>query len=180
MKIQQRVFLPFLLLCLSVFLSPYGSHLSGGGLSDINNRLWKNRRREGGGTLAFFLRDGISRGLVSFMAKQGKSETEGARERVRMRGTEGETEREGEKANLEQGKLTGRASHIWAMSFRTKTWWSLINWPISAAGRKTKSQEEREREGKTEKRRGKGRWSARQRTLRPSQVCVRWFSSETN
>lgn len=34
----------------------------------------------GGGTLAFFLRDGISRGPVSFMAKQGKSETEGARE----------------------------------------------------------------------------------------------------
>lgn len=31
----------------SAFLSPYGSHLSGGGLSDINNRLWKNRRREG-------------------------------------------------------------------------------------------------------------------------------------
>lgn len=179
MKIQQRVFLPFLLLCLSVFLSPYGSHLSGGGLSDINNRLWKNRRREGGGRLLSSWGTGSLEGWCpSWQNKEKVRQRE--RERVRMRGTDGETEREGEKANLEQGKLTGRASHIWAMSFRTKTWWSLINWPISAAGRKTKSQEEREREGKTEKRRGKGRWSARQRTLRPSQVCVRWFSSETN
>lgn len=40
----------------------------------------KKQTEGGGGTLAFFLRDGISRGLVSFMAKQGKSETEGARE----------------------------------------------------------------------------------------------------
>lgn len=35
----------------------------------------------GRGTLAFFLRDGISRGLVSFTAKRGEGETEGAREK---------------------------------------------------------------------------------------------------
>lgn len=37
----------FLRSLLPYFLSPYGSHLCGGGLSDINNRLWKNTRREG-------------------------------------------------------------------------------------------------------------------------------------
>lgn len=47
-RTQREFFLPSLS---SAFLSPYGSHLSGGGLSDINNRLWKNSRREGDASL---------------------------------------------------------------------------------------------------------------------------------
>lgn len=47
-RMQREFFLPSLS---SAFLSPYGSHLSGGGLSDINNRLWKNSRREGDASL---------------------------------------------------------------------------------------------------------------------------------
>lgn len=75
---EEKVFPPPSLssLLLSVFLSPYGSHLSGGGLSDINNRLWKNRRREGGRLLSSWGTGSLEAWCPSWQ-KRGESETEG-------------------------------------------------------------------------------------------------------
>lgn len=80
------------------FLSPYGSHLSQGGLSDINNFMEKK------GAEHFFHRDKISGGLVSFTSETRR---EGGREGGRDGGKEEKRER-GKERGREGGSDGGK------------------------------------------------------------------------
>lgn len=113
-RTQREFFLPFFS---SAFLSPYGSHLSGGGLSDINNRLWKNSRREGD---ACFLPEGLDLQRPGVLHGKAGRTRAGGREKER----DGLKERErGRKCRLLASEAVSASGEFFSRKPETSTFY---------------------------------------------------------